>query len=93
MDLLIFLLVSTIRLFLTIEQILFLARAILSWFFMAEENAITNFLYAVTEPLIVPARVFLNKFESVQNVPIDIPFIVTVMLLTVLQMLLPTVYL
>lgn len=93
MDLLIYLLVTTIRLFLTVEEILFLARAITSWLFMADEGIIPNFLYAVTEPLIIPARAVLNRFESIENLPIDIPFLVTVILMSVLQIALPTVYL
>ncbi len=93
MDLLIYLLVSTVRLFLLVEEILFLARAILSWLFMAEDGLLVNFLYAVTEPLIIPIRKLLDRFESVSDLPIDIPFLVTVMLMSVVQMLLPTVYL
>ncbi len=92
MDLLIYLLVSTVSMFLMVEEILFLFRAILSWIFFAEDNVITNFLYAVTEPLIVPVRAVLNRFETIQNIPIDISFIVTVMLMSVLQMLLPVVH-
>lgn len=92
MDLLIYLLVTTVRIFLTVEEFLFLARAITSWLFMADDGIIPNFLYAVTEPLILPARAVLNRFESVQNLPIDIPFMVTIILMSVLQIMLPTVY-
>ena len=93
MNLLIYLLVSAIRLFLTIEQLLFLARAILSWIFMNEESKVMNFLYRVTEPLIIPARILLGRIEGINEIPIDIPFFVTVILLPIVQMLLPTVYL
>ena len=93
MDLLIYLLVSTVRLFLTVEEVLFLARAITSWLFMADEGMIPNFLYAVTEPLIIPARAILNRFESIRDFPIDIPFFVTVLLMSILELALPTVYL
>lgn len=93
MDLLIYFWVSAVRLFLTIEQLLFLARAILSWLFMAEDGAIPNFLHAMTEPLILPVRALLNRFEAIRDFPIDIAFLVTVMLMSVIQMLLPTVYL
>ena len=92
MDLLIYLLVTTVRMFLTVEEFLFLARAITSWLFMADDGIIPNFLYAVTEPLIIPVRALLNRFESIQNLPIDIAFMVTVILMSVLQILLPTVY-
>ena len=93
MNLLIYLLVSTIQFFLTTEQLLFLARAILSWIFMNEDGKVMNFLYRVTEPLILPARVLLGKIDGMNDIPIDIPFLVTVVLLSAVQMLLPTVYL
>lgn len=92
MDLLIYFLVSAIHIFLSIEQLLFLARAILSWLFFAEDGALINFLYAMTEPLIMPIRALLNRFETIENLPIDISFLVTVMLMSVVQVLLPTVY-
>ena len=93
MNLLLYLLVYAIRLFLTIEQVLFLARAILSWIFMTEDSKIMNFLYRVTEPLIIPARILLGRIEGINEMPIDIPFFATVILLPIVQMLLPTVYL
>ena len=93
MDLLVFLLISAVRLFLTAEQLLFLVRAVLSWIFMNEDSQVMNFLYRVTEPLILPARVLLGKIDGMNEIPIDIPFFATVILLSVVQMLLPTVYL
>ena len=80
------------RLFLTIEQLMFFARAILSWIFMSEESKVMDFLYRVTEPLILPARILLGRIEGINEIPIDIPFFVTMILLPVVQMLLPTVY-
>lgn len=93
MNLLIYLLVSAVRFFLVIEQLLFLVRAILSWIFMDQEGKVMNFLYRVTEPLILPARVLLGRIDGMNEIPIDIPFFVTVILLSVVQLLLPTVYL
>ena len=93
MNLLISLFVSAIQLFLTIEQVLFLVRAVMSWIFMNEESTVMNFLYRVTEPLILPARVLLGRIKGINEIPIDIPFFVTVMLLPLIQMLLPNVYL
>jgi YggT family protein len=92
-NLLLYLLVYAIRLFLTIEQVLFLARAILSWIFLTEDSKIMNFLYRVTEPLIIPARILLGRIEGINEMPIDIPFFATVILLPIVQMLLPTIYL
>lgn len=93
MNLLVYLLVSAIRLFLTIEQLMFLARAILSWIFITEDSKVMNFLYRVTEPLVIPARILLGRIEGMNEIPIDIPFFATVIILPIVQMLLPTVYL
>ena len=71
---------------------MFFARAILSWIFMSEESKVMDFLYRVTEPLILPARILLGRIEGINEIPIDIPFFVTMILLPVVQMLLPTVY-
>ena len=60
---------------------------------MNEESKVMNFLYRVTEPLIIPARILLGRIEGINEIPIDIPFFVTVILLPIVQMLLPTVYL
>jgi YggT family protein len=92
-NLLVYLLVSAIRLFLTIEQLMFLARAILSWIFITEDSKVMNFLYRVTEPLVIPARILLGRIEGMNEIPIDIPFFATVIILPIVQMLLPTVYL
>ncbi len=89
MDFVVYLLISTVRLFLTVEQLLFLVRAILSWLFMEEDSLLTNFLYAATEPLVVPVRKILSHFESLQDFPIDISFMVTVLALSILQLILP----
>ena len=58
-------------------------RAILS-LFMAEDNAISSFLYTITEPIILPVRRLLEKFNILQGLPIDISFLITYLLLSTL---------
>lgn len=91
LNLLVYLLVSTVRVLLGIEYILFLGRAIFSWIFMSEDSVIGDFLYMATEPLIVPIRLLLSKVEALQNLPFDIPFWITSILIIFIPMLLPTV--
>ena len=59
-----------------ILEIAMLVRAVMSWFPFGE-GRIGDFVYAVTEPFIVPVRALLERFEFVRNSPLDIPFSVT----------------
>ncbi len=67
-------------------------RAILSWFIQDDDNVLLNFLYYITEPVIMPVRLILNRlFPALEEFPIDIAFSVTLILLLIIEMLLPTV--
>ena len=59
-------------------------RALLS-LFMAEDNALASFLYTITEPIITPVRRLLWKLNIFQGLPIDISFLVTYLLLSILS--------
>ena len=54
-----------------------------------EDNKVTNFLYALTEPVIYPVRALFEKMNWFQNLPIDISFLVAYILISVISMLLP----
>ena len=68
-------------------QIAMMLRAILSWFFM-DSNKFVDFLYAITEPFIVPIRLLFEKLGWFQNLPIDVSFMVSYLLLSVLSLVL-----
>lgn len=63
-------------------------RVLLSWISMDEDNPIDNFLFAFTEPVIIPFRILLSKFESMRMMPIDIPLLLTSFVLVILSSLL-----
>ena len=69
-------------------QALMTIRAIASWFFPGEDSAFQRFLVVTTEPFIIPVRAILDRFEAIAALPIDISFLVTFILLSVLQSLL-----
>jgi len=79
---------ATVHVLLGALELCMFARAILSWFPPEEESRLELFLFSVTEPLIVPVRAVLNRFESIAALPIDISFFVTMLLLSFLQILL-----
>ena len=68
-------------------QIAMMLRAILSWFPM-DSNKFVDFLYVITEPFNVPIRLLFEKLGWFQNLPIDISFMVSYLLLSALSLLL-----
>ena len=77
---------------LVILQVVMFARAIMSWIMPEEDNNLVRFITIVTDPIIIPVRMILERFEFVRNLPIDISFMVAFILLVVIQNLLPAVF-
>lgn len=65
-----------------------LIRVLLSWIPVDEEGRLEAFLFAITEPVILPMRILLDRFESMKTIPIDIPLLLTAILLSVLSSIL-----
>ena len=63
-------------------------RAIMSWIPGLDENKFGDFLYALTEPVITPVRALLDRIPLCQGFPIDMSFLFTYLLLSILSMLL-----
>ena len=84
------LLARTVLAALAAIELCMLLRAILS-FFSDPESTLLSFCYAVTEPVILPFRVMLSRFESLDSIPLDIPFLVTYVVLALVGGLLPAV--
>ncbi len=79
---------ATVRYLIAAIQFLMFGRAILSWIPMDDDNPIENFLYAVTEPVIMPVRSVIERFGWFEGMPIDMSFFITFLLLSVLEMVL-----
>ncbi len=73
---------------LMVLQIAMLVRAVLSWFPGGDGNIISEIAYVITEPVIIPVRAFLDRFESVKNFPIDMSFFVTFIIISLISSLL-----
>lgn len=65
-------------------QIAMLVRAVMSWFPIGD-NVISDIAYAITEPIIIPVRNLMDRFETVRNFPIDISFFITFIIITMLD--------
>ena len=66
-------------------QLAMLVRAVLSWLPLSDDNKLEAFVYGITEPIIYPVRVLFDKFEGLRNFPLDIPFFVTFIIISVLS--------
>jgi uncharacterized protein YggT (Ycf19 family) len=77
---------KTVTLFLDAACIAMLARAVLSWFLREEDGGIMYFLVAVTEPLIYPVRALCSRFGWFENMPVDLPFMISFVLLSTLEL-------
>lgn len=60
-----------------------LIRAIMSIF--TDDGMIFSFVYSITEPVIIPVRKLLEKFNFASAMPIDISFMITYLLLSLLS--------
>ena len=87
MSVVIFVIKNVAILLLGAVELAMLARAILSWFPIFE-NKFVDFLYAITEPFIYPVRQLFVKLNWFQGLPIDISFLVTFMLISLVSQLL-----
>lgn len=73
--------------FCNIALLLLLVRAIFSWF-PGQGGAFADFINAVTEPLLYPVRKVFDLFDLRFNLPLDISFTVTCLLLIMIRMML-----
>jgi len=79
-------LMAIVQAVISIELFLMLIRAILSWVMPDSEGGIIDFLYYLTEPIISPVRNLLYKIPALQELPIDLSFTVTYMILALILM-------
>ncbi len=61
-----------------------LVRAVLSWFPSSSEGAFDTVIFTITEPFIVPVRTILERIEWVRNAPVDVPFFMTLLIISLI---------
>lgn len=90
MDLFTFIILKTAIALIDVLDLAFFLRAILSWLPL-DENAVTEVLYRITEPFIIPVRRLLYKLNLFQGGGLDMSFLITILLFSLLRFLLYTV--
>ncbi len=83
----------TLLLLIEALQLLMLVRAVMSWFppSSGRPGPFRAFVTGVTEMVIAPVRLLLDRFDFVRRSPIDIAFLVTFLLLSAASTFLPLV--
>lgn len=66
-------------------DLILLVRAVCSWVPSFQESAVYRFSYAVTEPVLRPIRDLLYRFEWARRCPIDLSFLVVILIVNVLS--------
>ncbi len=89
MQYVLYIVARVVQLFLGFAETAMFLRAILSWFIHDEENKVMFFLVLVTEPLILPIRYLCSRIRALEGVMFDIPFLITFLLLSILNATLP----
>lgn len=91
MQQLIHVIVTIVSTFLLVMQFMMLVRAVMSWLPFEEGNVFYNFVFYVTEPIIIPIRFLVDKIPPLRDLPLDISFFIAMILLIVVNAILPTV--
>lgn len=73
-----------VNLLFVVIDVAMLVRAITSWI-PDIDGAWLDFVYMVTEPIIVPVRSLFEKIPAFKNSPIDFSFMIAYMLVLILQ--------
>lgn len=80
------------KLILAIEIILFV-RAILSWIPESDNSRFGQIIYKLTEPLLIPFRKLVSRSSVLDNVFIDVSFIVAILVLEIARRFLQSIIL
>lgn len=70
---------------LSVLDIAMFGRAILSWIDPMSDGPLASFLYAITEPIILPFRKLFEKMNWFVGVPIDMAFFFAMISIIILQ--------
>ncbi len=70
-----------------VYELLLIARALLSWFPMAQGNRFVMFINSITEPVLAPVRSVLRKIPALNSIPLDFSILVVFLILDILRIM------
>ena len=82
------LLIQAVNMFFSVMEFLIFGRILLSWFPIAQNTVIGNFLHTMTEPILGPCRKILDKSPLGGGMMIDFsPVIALILMMLVSQLI------
>ena len=91
MEILLVLLCRAVSILLDAVLIFMLLRSLLPFFGVSEESKFYAFLFAATEPFVIPVRFILYKLNLFQESFIDVAFTFAFLLISMLSAILPII--
>ena len=91
MEQLFYLLAKTVSVLFSVVSFAMLIRVVIPWFLDPLESRVYAIVCLVTEPFIIPVRAILEKLDIGQNSPLDWSFMITYLLFSIIQMILPEI--
>ena len=86
MQIVVTLLVGTVRALLSFLKICFFVRAVLSFLPIDEQHPIVRFTALVTEPIIAPVRALFDRYGWCRGSSFDVPFYTAFLLISALSL-------
>ena len=83
-----YMIITIVKILIYALQFAMVLRAVMSWIPDIQDNKFSDFLYTVTEPVVLPVRMLFEKLRWFQNFPLDVSFIVAYLLLAILSAIL-----
>lgn len=91
MPYLLYVTVSTVRIFIDFLQLALCVNAIISWMPVDDENALVLLLDRICTPVLYPVRLLVEKSEMLSSLPVDISYILTYIALMLISGFLPVI--
>lgn len=85
-----YILAKTVQIFLSALSLCMFMSVILQFFVDREGSRLYRFFGTISEIFVYPFRVIMAKFHLFENTPIDMPFLVAYITLSLVTMILPT---
>ena len=91
MEIIFYILAKVVQIFLSVISLAMLLRVLLQFFVDITTNKLYALCVAVSEPFILPFRLLFAKLNILQDSPLDVPFLVTYIALSLVAGFLPLI--
>ncbi len=82
---------TSVKVLIDFLQLALCINAILSWLPLEEDNIFVVLLEGICAPVLYPARLLVEKSETLSSLPVDVSFIMAYIGLTIIGAVLPVI--